>query len=60
MIFYRLAAIAYLIFYIGVTGIAGYLLILVIKALKKYIGSKEVRAEKKSLKIFRRGTVKRY
>lgn len=50
MIFYRLAAIAYLIFCIVVTGVAGYLLILVIKALKKYISSKEVREEKKSLK----------
>ena len=50
MIFYRLAAIAYLIFCIVVTGVAGYLLILVIKALKKYISSKEVREEKKVIK----------
>ena len=47
MIFYRLAAIAYLIFCIMVIGVARYLLILVIKALKKYISSKEVREEKK-------------
>ncbi len=50
MIFYRLAAIAYLIFCIMVIGVAGYLLILVIKALKKYINSKEVREEKKVIK----------
>lgn len=50
MIFYRLAAIAYLIFCIVVIGVVGYLLILVIKALKKYISSKEVREEKKVIK----------
>lgn len=50
MIFYRLAAIAYLIFCIVVIGVAVYLLILVIKALKKYINSKEVREEKKVIK----------
>lgn len=50
MIFYRLAAIAYLIFCIVVIGVAGYLLTLVIKALKKYISSKEVREEKKVIK----------
>ena len=50
MIFYRLAAIVYLIFCIGVISVAGYLLLLVIKALKKYISSKEVREEKKVIK----------
>lgn len=50
MIFYRLAAIAFLIFCIVLIGVAGYLLILVIKALKKYISSKEVREEKKIMK----------
>lgn len=45
-----MAAIAYLIFCIMVIGVAGYLLILVIKALKKYINSKEVREEKKVIK----------
>lgn len=50
MILYRLAAIAYLIFCIVVIGIAVYLLILIIKALKKYISSKEVREEKKVIK----------
>lgn len=50
MIFYRLVAIAYLIFCIVAISIAGYLLILIIKALKKYISSKEVREEKKVIK----------
>lgn len=50
MIFYPLVAIAYLIFCIVVIGVVGYLLILVIKALKKYISSKEVREEKKVIK----------
>lgn len=50
MIFYRLAAIAFLIFCSVLIGVAGYLLILVIKALKKYISSKEVREEKKIMK----------
>lgn len=50
MIFYPLVAIAYLIFCIVAISVAGYLLILVIKALKKYISSKEVREEKRSLK----------
>lgn len=50
MIFYRLAAIAFLIFCSVLIGVAGYLLILVIKALKKYISSKEVREEKRIMK----------
>ncbi len=50
MLFYRLAAIAYLIFCIVAISVAGYLLILIIKALKKYISSKEVREEKKVIK----------
>ncbi len=50
MIFYRLAAIVYLIFCIVAISVAGYLLILIIKALKKYISSKEVREEKKIIK----------
>lgn len=50
MIFYPLVAIAYLIFCIVAISVAGYLLILVIKALKKYISSKEVREEKKVIK----------
>lgn len=50
MLFYRLVAIAYLIFCIVAISVAGYLLILIIKALKKYINSKEVREEKKVIK----------
>lgn len=50
MIVYRLAAIAYLIFCIIAISIAGYLLILIMKALKKYISSKEIREEKKVIK----------
>lgn len=50
MIFYRLAATAYLLFCIAAIGVAGYLLILIIKALKKYINSKEVREEKRIIK----------
>lgn len=50
MLFYRLAATAYLLFCIAAIGVAGYLLILIIKALKKYINSKEVREEKRVIK----------
>lgn len=50
MTIYRLAAIAYLIFCIIAISIAGYLLILIMKALKKYISSKEIREEKKVIK----------
>lgn len=50
MTLYRLAAVAYLIFCAAVIGVAGYLLLLIIKALKKYINSKEIREEKKGIK----------
>ena len=50
MIFYYSVAIAYLIFYIVAISVAVYLLILIIKALKKYINSKEIREEKKVIK----------
>ncbi len=50
MLFYQLAAIAYLIFCIAAAAVAGYLLLLIIKALKKYIGSKEIREEKKIIR----------
>lgn len=50
MTFYRLAAVAYLIFCIAAISMGLYLLILIIKALKKYINSKEVREEKKVVK----------
>ena len=40
-------AILFVIFWIAVAGAAIYLFLLIIKALKKYISSKEVREEKK-------------
>lgn len=40
-------AILYIIFLIAVTGAVIYLFLLIVKALKKYINSKEVRKEKK-------------
>ena len=42
-----LAAILYIIFCAAVAAVADYLLVLIIKALRKYIGSKEVREEKR-------------
>lgn len=45
MYVYRLAAIAYVIFCLAAIAVALYLLVLVIKALRKYINAKEVRAE---------------
>lgn len=41
------AAILYIIFCAAVAAVAVYLLVLIIKALRKYIGSKEVREEKR-------------
>ena len=42
-----LAAILYIIFCAAVAAVAVYFLVLIIKALRKYIGSKEVREEKR-------------
>lgn len=42
-----LAAILYIIFCAAVAAVTVYLLVLIIKALRKYIGSKEVREEKR-------------
>ena len=39
--------VLYLLFWLALAGAAIYLFVLVLKALKKYIGSKEVREEKK-------------
>ena len=50
MAFIRLAAVLYLLFMAVVIGVGVYLLVLVIKALRKYIHSKEVREEKKVIK----------
>lgn len=47
---YQVAAILYVLVMAAVFGVALYLLILIIKALKKYINSKEVREEKSSIK----------
>ena len=49
-LFIRLAAVLYLLFMAAVIGVGIYLLVLVIKALRKYIHSKEVREEKKVIK----------
>ena len=49
-LFIRLAAVLYLLFMAVVIGVGIYLLVLVIKALRKYIHSKEVREEKKVIK----------
>lgn len=43
-------AILYVIFWIVIAGAVIYFFLLVIKALKKYIGSKEVREEKKVIR----------
>ena len=50
MIFYPLAAVLYVGVYLATTAVAIYLLVLVIKALRKYIASKEVRAEKREIR----------
>lgn len=47
---YQVAAILYVLAMAAVFGVALYLLILIIKALKKYINSKEVREEKSTIK----------
>lgn len=44
------AVILYVIFWIAAAGAAIYLFLLITKALKKYIGSKEVREEKKIIR----------
>lgn len=47
---YQLAAILYLLFLAAVVCVSVYLLVLIIKALRKYIGSKEIREEKRVIK----------
>lgn len=46
---FRLAAVLYVGFFLAVAAVAIYLLVLVIKALRKYIASKEVREEKREI-----------
>lgn len=45
-----IVVIFYLLFWLAAAGVGIYLLILIIKALKKYIGAKEVREEKREVK----------
>lgn len=44
---YQFAAVAYIVFCIAVAAVGIYLLVLIVKALKKYINTKEVREEKR-------------
>lgn len=50
MTVYQIAAILYVLFLTAAACVAVYLLVLIIKALKKYISSKEVREEKQVIK----------
>ena len=49
-VIYRLVGILYVIFLLAAIGFGIYLVLLVVKALKKYITSKEVREEKKEVR----------
>lgn len=49
-IIYRLVGILYVIFLLAAISFGIYLVLLVVKALKKYINSKEVREEKKEVR----------
>lgn len=50
MTIYKVAALLYVGFLIAAAAVALYLLVLIIKALKKYIHSKDVREEKSAMK----------
>ena len=50
MILTRLAAVLYILFCLAAAGVILYLLVLVIKALRKYLSSKEVREEKQGIR----------
>lgn len=50
MLIYKLAAILYIVIMLAVIATGVYVLVLIIKALKKYVGSKEVRQEKKDVR----------
>lgn len=50
MTIYKMAAIFYLLFLIAVVSAVVYLFVLIVKALRKYINSSEVRAEKRVIK----------
>jgi len=47
---YRLIAILYIIFLLAVIAFGIYFLLLIVKALRKYVNSKEVREEKKAVR----------
>ncbi len=46
----RLVAVLYILFCLAAAGVILYLLVLVIKALRKYLSSKEVREEKQGIR----------
>lgn len=50
MMLYKIIGVLVIAFYIAEAAVAAYLIFLIIKALRKYIGSKEVREEKKAIK----------
>ena len=47
----RLVAVLYILFCLAAAGVILYLLVLVIKALRKYLSSKEVREEKQGIRL---------
>lgn len=49
-LFLTLAAVLYILFCLAAAGVVLYLLVLVIKALRKYIASKDVREEKQGIR----------
>lgn len=49
-IIYRLVGLLYIIFLLAVIGFGIYFVFLIVKALRKYINSKEVREEKKEIR----------
>lgn len=46
---YRIVAVVYIIFLLAAIAFGIYLLLLIVRALRKYINTKEVRAEKKEI-----------
>lgn len=49
IVLYRIFAVLYILFLLAVCGAIVYLFILIVRALRKYISSKEVREEKKAV-----------
>lgn len=54
-----LIGIVWLLAQLAIIGAIVYLFVLIVKALKKYIGSKEVREEKREMRLSRRGAARR-